>query len=101
MIMKKTNFLYASAIMMAMACGVVSCTTEDNPAPSPKEPVYEAVFTYDFAAEQALIAAGVVEKPGNFNGNQDKKAAPCLMYALFGVVQIALTRMLLGMLLVV
>ena len=69
--MKKTNFLNASAIMMAMACGVVSCTIEDNPAPSPKEPVYEAVFTYDFAAEQALIAAGVVEKPGNFGGNQN------------------------------
>ena len=29
-----------------------------------------APIIYDFAAEQALIAAGTVEKPGNFNGNQ-------------------------------
>jgi len=55
--MKKTNFLYASAIMMAMACGVVSCTVEDNPAPDPVVPTepeipevkYESII-YDFAA---------------------------------------------------
>lgn len=41
--MKKTNFLYASAIMMAMACGVVSCTIEDNPAPETKDPIVEAI----------------------------------------------------------
>ncbi len=69
--MKKTNFLYASAIMMAFAFGMTSCeVSEDNPVAP--EPVYEAVVTYDFAAEQALIAAGTVEKPGNFNGNQGK-----------------------------
>lgn len=28
-------------------------------------------IVYDFAAEQALIAAGTVEKPSNFNGNQN------------------------------
>ena len=28
-------------------------------------------IVYDFAAEQALIAAGTVEKPGNFGGNQN------------------------------
>jgi hypothetical protein len=71
--MKKTNFLYASAIMMAFAFGMTSCEqSQDNPVPpTPQEPVYEAVFTYDFAAEQALIAAGTVEKPGNLGGNQN------------------------------
>lgn len=66
--MKKTNFVYASAIMMAFAFGVQSCTVEDNPAvptPTPKpEPVYEAVFTYDFAA---VAVAG--ENPANKNGS--------------------------------
>lgn len=32
---------------------------------------YETLFTYDFAAEQALIAAGTVNKPGNVGGNQN------------------------------
>ena len=42
--MKKTNFLYASAIMMAMAFGMQSCSEiEDNPAPQPKDPVVEAI----------------------------------------------------------
>ncbi|MCH5311705.1 MAG: hypothetical protein J1E57_07110, partial [Prevotella sp.] len=31
-----------------------------------------ADFVYDFAAEQALIAATTVNKPGSVNGNQDK-----------------------------
>ena len=65
--MKKTNFLYASAIIMAMAFGMQSCSVEDNPAGSidpMKSPVYEAVFTYDFAA-----AAAAGENPGNKNGS--------------------------------
>lgn len=42
--MKKTNFLYASAIMMAMAFGMQSCSQiEDNPAPEPKDPIVEAI----------------------------------------------------------
>ena len=42
--MKKTNFLYASAIMMAMAFGVQSCSEiVDNPAPEPKDPIVEAI----------------------------------------------------------
>lgn len=41
--MKKTNFLYASAIMMAMAFGMQSCSIEDNPAPEPKDPIVEAI----------------------------------------------------------
>ena len=36
-----------------------------------EEPQPVADIIYDFAAEQALIAAGTVEKPGNFNGNQN------------------------------
>ena len=68
--MKKTNFLYASAIMMACAFGIQSCTVEDNPAPQPvQEPepvIVEETFIYDF---EAAFNAG--ENPTNFNGNQN------------------------------
>ena len=68
--MKKTNFLYASVIMMACAFGIQSCTVEDNPAPQPvQEPepvIVEETFIYDF---EAAFNAG--ENPTNFNGNQN------------------------------
>lgn len=77
--MKKLS-LFASAFAL-MLCGTfTSCSTEDNPVGTgTTEPptaevevdVFKADLTYDFAAEQALIAAGTVEKPGNFNGNQN------------------------------
>lgn len=44
--MKKINYLFASAIMMAFAFGMQSCSQiEDNPAPTPepKDPIIEAV----------------------------------------------------------
>jgi len=44
--MKKTNFMYASAIMMAFAFGMVSCEqSQDNPVPTPepKNPIAEAI----------------------------------------------------------
>lgn len=44
--MKKTNFVYAAAIMMACAFGMTSCQqSEDNPVPTPepKNPIVEAV----------------------------------------------------------
>ena len=62
--MKKTNFFYASAIMMACAFGIQSCTVEDNPSGS-YNPA-KTVYVYDFAA-----AFNVGENPGNFNGNQN------------------------------
>lgn len=62
--MKKTNFLYASAIMMACAFGIQSCTVEDNPSGS-LDPA-KTVYTYDFAA---VAAAGVTVE--NQNGNQN------------------------------
>ena len=62
--MKKTNFLYASAIMMACAFGIQSCTVEDNPTGS-YDPA-KTVYTYDFAA-----AFKTGENPANFNGNQN------------------------------
>ena len=65
--MKKTNFLYASAFMVACSFGVLSCAYEDNPAPQPEpepEPVIvEEVTTYDFAA----IPDGT--KLGNLGGS--------------------------------
>lgn len=68
--MKKTNFLYASVIMMACAFGIQSCTVEDNPAPQPvQEPepvIVEETFIYDF---EAAFNAG--ENPTKFNGNQN------------------------------
>jgi hypothetical protein len=65
--MKKTNFMYASAIMMAFAFGMVSCEqSQDNPVPAePTEPeVQYEEFTYDFAA-----AFEASENPGNKNGS--------------------------------
>jgi hypothetical protein len=62
--MKKTNFFYASAIMMACAFGIQSCTVEDNPSGS-YNPA-KTVYVYDFAA-----AFNAGENPGNFNGNQN------------------------------
>lgn len=62
--MKKSNILYASAIMMACAFGMQSCTVEDNPSGS-YNPA-KTVYTYDFAA---AFKAG--ENPANFNGNQN------------------------------
>lgn len=67
--MKKTNFLYASAITMAFAFGMTSCEqSQDNPVPQPDpEPVFiEETFIYDF---EAAFNAG--ENPTNFNGNQN------------------------------
>lgn len=63
--MKKTNFLYASAIMMACAFGMQSCSVEDNPTGSID--AAKQSFVYDFAA-----VAAAEENPANFNGNQDK-----------------------------
>lgn len=68
--MKKFNYLF-SAAAIAAAMLMTSCNKEDNPV-TPVEPQYQVLLTYDFAAEQALIAAGTVEKPGNFGGNQSK-----------------------------
>ena len=65
--MKKTNFLYASAITMAFAFGMTSCEqSQDNPVPQPDpEPVFiEETFIYDF---EAAFNAG--ENPGNKNGS--------------------------------
>ena len=61
--MKKTNFLYASAIMMACAFGMQSCTPEDNPITNGDD--FHA-YVYDFAA-----AAAAGENPANKNGNQN------------------------------
>lgn len=62
--MKKTNFFYASAIMMACAFGMQSCSVESNPSGS-IDPA-KTVYTYDF---EAAFNAG--ENPNNFNGNQN------------------------------
>ena len=62
--MKKTNFFYASAIMMACAFGVQSCSVEDNPSGSID--AAKQSFVYNF---EAAAAAG--ENPANFNGNQN------------------------------
>ncbi len=69
----KKSFIFGAALMLVSAFGLQSCSKEDN-AGSPTEeaaPVYDEITVYDFEAEQALIAAGTVEKPGNFNGNQN------------------------------
>ena len=77
--MKKLS-LFASALAL-MLCGTfTSCSVEDNAVegngtvdPPTKEIEVEefvASLTYDFAAEQALIAAGTVEKPGNVGGSE-------------------------------
>ena len=62
--MKKTKILYASAIAMACAFGMQSCTQEDNPSIH-IDPA-KNVYVYDFAA-----AFNVGENPANFNGNQN------------------------------
>lgn len=62
--MKKTNFLYASAIMMACAFGMQSCSVESNPSGSID--AAKNVYVYDFEA-----AFNVGENPANFNGNQN------------------------------
>ena len=64
MFMKKTKILYASAIAMACAFGMQSCTQEDNPSIH-IDPA-KNVYVYDFAA-----AFNVGENPANFNGNQN------------------------------
>jgi hypothetical protein len=66
--MKKHYFLCGAVALLAGM--FASCSQVDN-AYSVEEEVFQAEITYDFAAEQALIAAGTVEKPGNFNGNQN------------------------------
>ena len=69
----KKSFIFGAALMLAGAFGLQSCSQEDNVGSpvKPAEPIYEETVVYDFAAEQALIAAGTIEKPGNFNGNQN------------------------------
>lgn len=69
----KKSFIFGAALMLAGAFGLQSCSQEDNVGSpvTPAEPIYEETVVYDFAAEQALIAAGTIEKPGNFNGNQN------------------------------
>ena len=62
--MKKTKILYASAIAMACAFGMQSCTVEGNPSQS-IDPA-KTVYVYDFAG-----AFNVGENPANFNGNQN------------------------------
>lgn len=62
--MKKSKIFYASAIMMACAFGMQSCTVEDNPSKS-IDPA-KTVYVYDFAA-----AFNFGENPANFNGNQN------------------------------
>ena len=66
--MKKTLLFVGAALLCAF--GLQSCSVEDNPGGDPTLPQYETI-TYDFAAEQALIAAGTVAKPGNVGGNQN------------------------------
>ena len=70
--MKKTNFVYAAAIMMACAFGMTSCQqSEDNPVPTPPEPeVQYETTTYDFAA---VAEAG--QNPTKLNGNQSQGQA--------------------------
>ncbi len=63
--MKKS--LIFCAALFACAFGFQSCDKVDNPG-SPTLPQFTET-TYDFAAEQALIAAGTVEKPGNVGGS--------------------------------
>jgi len=65
--MKKSIFFCAA--LFACAFAFQSCDKVDNPG-SPTLPQFTET-TYDFAAEQALIAAGTVEKPGNIGGNQN------------------------------
>jgi len=62
--MKKINFFYASALMMACAFGVQSCTVEDNPVGG-NNPA-KTVYVYDFET-----ACRIAENPANFNGNQN------------------------------
>lgn len=70
----KKSFIFGAALMLMGALSFQSCSQEDNVGSpvTPAEPIFEETVVYDFAAEQALIAAGTVEKPGNFNGNQSK-----------------------------
>ena len=69
----KKSFIFGAALMLMGALSFQSCSQEDNAGSpvTPAEPIYEETVVYDFAAEQALIAAGTIEKPGNFNGNQN------------------------------
>ncbi len=72
--MKKLSFFLSAAALM-FAGVFTSCSTEDNPTgPGTQEPptteVFKAEITYDFAAEQARIAAGGA-KPTSVNGNQN------------------------------
>lgn len=69
----KKSFIFGAALMLMGALSFQSCSQEDNVGSpvTPAEPIYEETVVYDFAAEQALIAAGTIEKPGNFNGNQN------------------------------
>ena len=69
----KKSFIFGAALMLMGALSFQSCSQESNPGEpvTPPEPIYEEAVVYDFAAEQALIAAGTIEKPGNFNGNQN------------------------------
>lgn len=60
--MKKSKIYFASAIMMAFAFGVQSCSVEDNPTNSISP---NKVSIYDFAA-----AAAASENPGNKNGSE-------------------------------
>ena len=68
--MKKTDFLYASAIMMACAFGVQSCSVESNPSGSidPGKNVY----VYDF---EAVGASGNGTLYKNKNGKQNNGQA--------------------------
>ena len=68
--MKKTNFFYASALMMACAFGIQSCTVEDNPTGS-YDPA-KTVYTYDFAA---AADGGYGSLFKNYNGNQNNGQA--------------------------
>jgi len=66
----KKSFIFGAALMLMGALSFQSCSQESNPGEpvTPPEPIYEETVVYDFAAEQALIAAGTVEKPGNLGG---------------------------------
>lgn len=60
--MKKTNLFYASAIMMACAFGMQSCSVEGNPSGSID--AAKQSYVYDFAA-----VANAGQNPAKFNGN--------------------------------
>lgn len=66
--MKKHFFLCGAAALL-LAGMFTSCSKIDN-AYSVEEQVFQAEVTYDFAAEQARIAAGGA-KPANVGGNQN------------------------------